>query len=71
MAKDAVGPIPPDTSRHWSATGNIPGGIPNKLLTHNIQKKILKKKKNQINTMLFRLYEEEKGKNKILGVGVL
>lgn len=33
-------------------------------------KKILKKK-NQINTMLFRLYEEEKGKNKILGVGVL
>lgn len=40
-----------------------------KLLTHNIQKD--PKKKNQINTMLFKLYEEEKGKNKILGVGVL
>lgn len=56
-----MGPIPPDTSRHWSATGNILGGIPNKLLTHNIQKKILKKT-NQINTMLFRLYEEEREK---------
>lgn len=67
MAKDAMVPLPLTQADTGLQQGTFWGDT--KLLTHNIQKD--PKKKNQINTMLFKLYEEEKGKNKILGVGVL
>lgn len=67
MAKDAVVPFPLTQADTGLQQGTFWGDT--KLLTHNIQKD--PKKKNQINTMLFKLYEEETGKNKILGAGVL
>ena len=53
MAKDTVVPFPLTQADTGLQQGTFWGDT--KLLTHNIQKD--PKKKNQINTMLFKLYE--------------